>query len=148
VAVETGPGLRSTENIAALIRGYCAPLTVAEHERTHGLTKGALGNYVKQSTAPARMPLTEKIQTIAEWLGAPIREVSRAFAADFDLPLYDDEPPSESETRILNMYRSLPSNMQALACKMMDAFVVAAFPPDSPSSASAEDELLRSPQRM
>lgn len=121
---ENGFHGRSTENVAALIRGYCAPRTVSEVERDAGLKPGALGNYVKPSTAPARIPLLPVIERIADALGAPLTEVSRAFAADFELPVYDDDPLTQDEYEVLANFRQLPPNMQRFVRKTLSSLLV------------------------
>ncbi|MFD8494233.1 hypothetical protein [Amycolatopsis sp. NPDC059657] len=126
----TGPQLRSTEHIAALIRGYSAPRTVAEVERDAGLKTGSLANYVKASTAPARVPLLPVMERIADALGAPLVEVSRAFAADFDLPIYDDAPLDEDEYELLAVYQSLPPQMKRLARKILSSLQAESYVTD------------------
>ncbi|OXM63119.1 hypothetical protein [Amycolatopsis vastitatis] len=123
VSEGNGSSSRSVENVAALIRGYAAPRTVAEVERDAGLKPGSLANYVKPSTAPARMPLAPVMERIADALGAPVTEVSRAFAADFELPVYDGEPLPEDETELLAQYRMLPPNLRRFARKTVASLV-------------------------
>lgn len=119
-----GSAGRSVQNVAALIRGYCAPRTVAEVEKDLGLKQGALANYVKPSTAPARMPLIPTMERIADQLGAPLKEVSRAFAADFELPVYDEEPLPEDEYELLANYRMLPPHLKRFSRKSLSSLVV------------------------
>ncbi|MEV6448480.1 hypothetical protein [Amycolatopsis sp. NPDC051716] len=118
--------------MAALIRGYSTPRTVAEVERDAGMKPGALANYVKPSTAPARMPLAPVMERIADALGAPLTEVSRAFAADFELPVYDEEPLLEGEYELLANYRMLPPNLQRFARKTLASLVAEHGAPAKP----------------
>lgn len=82
-------------------------------EKDAGLPRGSIGNYLKPSTAAVRMPSVRVMQRIAEALELDLREVSRAFAADLDVPL-DAPAYATDERELIDRYRRLADDDQQL----------------------------------
>jgi transcriptional regulator with XRE-family HTH domain len=102
-----------TTHVARLVRHGAAGRSVSQVEKDAGLPRGSIGNYLKPSTAAVRMPSVRVMQRIAEALEVDLREVSRAFAADLDVPL--DAPAYTADERaLIDRYRRLSGADQRL----------------------------------
>lgn len=98
----------------ALVERYAAGRSIRELERAHGLTPGALANHLKPSVRGG-FPRLEILERFAEVLGAPLKEVTAAFAKDARLELFDTEPLSPDTEQLVNLYHQLDPTRQDLA---------------------------------
>jgi transcriptional regulator with XRE-family HTH domain len=95
-----------TTRFASLVRRYAAGRSISQVEKDAGLPRGSIGNYLKPSTAAVRMPSARVMERIATALEIDLREVSRAFAADLDIPL-DAPAYTDDERALVDRYRRL-----------------------------------------
>lgn len=104
---------RAGSHIDTLIERYAAGKSIKELERQHGLAVGALGNHLKPANR-GRFPRMPILERFAEVLGAPLKEVTAAFAADAELALVTDPLPTHAQ-QLLDDYLALDAKDQALA---------------------------------
>lgn len=102
-----------TTHVARLVRRGAGGRSVSQVEKDASLPRGSIGNYLKPSTAAVRMPSVRVMQRIAEALELDLREVSRAFAADLDVPL-DAPAYAAAERELIDRYRRLADDDQQL----------------------------------
>lgn len=126
------PGAGGT-HFAQLVRTYIGERSVRSVEAAADLPRGSVGNYLKASTAPRRMPPLEALKKMSEALGCPISELSRAFAQDLDYPI-DGPSLSAFEHRVLQVLGRIPENLQDTAVRMLEALV----PPQAVAGTAAE----------
>jgi hypothetical protein len=106
--------------VAQLVHAYKPGFRIAALERMAGLDPGALKQHLKPSTARKRMPPHEVIERFAKAIGAPLWEVSRAFAADRGIPL-DQPPPDPLELELVVAFRTLPDALKEATKTMVCA---------------------------
>lgn len=140
-------GLEHTNHVAALIRAYAGPRGLSRVERTAGFKDGYLRNYTKPSATPARIPTLEVLKRLAGALGATLEEVSKAFAADMRLPLYDDHAFTEDEYRLVVCFRSLPPAAQQSLAVQVEA-LAAHHASDEPDPECADLDSRRAAKRV
>lgn len=116
--------------VARLINAYKPGFRIAALERMAGLTPGALKQHLKPSTARKRMPPPEVIERFAKAIGAPLWEMSRAFAADRGIPL-DQPPPDPLELELVVAFRSLPDCLREATRTMVCALAHSSQPATS-----------------
>lgn len=119
-----GSGADGETHFARLVRTYIRDRSVRSVEADADLPRGAVGNYLKASTAPRRMPPLEALHRMSKALGCPVSELSRAFAQDLDYPI-DGPELTPDEHRALTAFRKIPKQQQALAVRVLDAFAPA-----------------------
>ncbi len=109
-------------HIDALIAKYANGRSIKEMERQHGLPEGALGNHLKPSQRGRfpRLPIQERF---ADALGAPLREVSNAFAADSKVGILEADPLPPHAKRLVDDYVELDDSHQALARTVVRAIL-------------------------
>ena len=114
----TNPEDPSPSHVDALIVKYARGRSDKEIERQAGLNQGALGSHLKPSQR-GRFPRLQVQQRFATALGAPLREVSNAFAADCHQELLETEPLPPDCQELVDIYLALEPSRRALARHLM-----------------------------
>ncbi|MGH3677417.1 MAG: hypothetical protein ACRDU5_17100, partial [Mycobacterium sp.] len=65
----------------------------------------------------------EILERFAEVLGAPLKEVTAAFAKDARLELFDTEPLSPDTEQLIDLYHQLDPTRQDLARTILQAIL-------------------------
>ncbi len=99
-----------------LIQRYCRGRSVREIERDNGLREGSLSHFLKPSQR-GRWPQLAVLERFAAALGAPLTEVSRAFAAESGVDLDDDL--TATERQLITHFRALDDSVQAFVLDLV-----------------------------
>ncbi|MBP2320460.1 hypothetical protein JOF56_000845 [Kibdelosporangium banguiense] len=111
----TNPPAR--KHVAALVEKYGAGRSVRQIEADNNLKQGALSHYVNPNHEATTLRL-DVLQRFEKALGAPLEEVSAAFARDYEIPLSGPQLDPD-EVELLDDYRAVPPEFRACLRKMV-----------------------------
>lgn len=111
----TNPPAR--KHVAALVEKYGDGRSVRQIETDNGLKSGALSHYVNPNHEATTLRL-DVLQRFEKALGAPLEEVSAAFARDYEIPLSGPQLEPD-ELQLLDDYRAVPPEFRAYVRKMV-----------------------------
>jgi hypothetical protein len=120
------PGNRPLTHVGTLIRKYGNGRSIRQIERDNGLNNGQLSRYANPEWDGNEMSLPI-LNRFATALGAPMEEVSAAFAKDVEIPLEgrklrrDEEELLDAYALVPNEYRSVVHRMIKAACEEVAA---------------------------
>lgn len=120
------PGNRPLTHVGTLIRKYANGRSIRQIERDNGLGSGRLSRYANPEWDASEMSL-KVMNRFVTALGAPMEEVSAAFAKDLEIPLEgrklrrDEEELLDAYALVPNEYRSVVFRMIKAACEEVAA---------------------------
>lgn len=118
----TDPEVQPQSHLDALIVKYARGRAIKEIERQNDLQEGALGSHLKPSQR-GRFPRLHVQQRFAAALGAPLKEVSNAFAADSQMGLLQTDPLPPHAKALIDDYLALDDSRRALAAQIVRAIL-------------------------
>jgi hypothetical protein len=106
------------KHVAALVEKYAGGRSVRQIEADNGLKQGSLSHYVNPNHEATTLRL-DVLQRFERALGAPLEEVSAAFARDYEIPLSSGPQLEPDEAELLDDYRAIPAASRPFLRKMV-----------------------------